>query len=118
MSGLDHRISEKTVAITRLREEMEQLDVAIASAKAVYAEKKQVKEKESEELHKQATQCTEKLAIAVSIRNSRKASEKSLAEAVAHLDKLRKCTCIFPSDFGGHSLHSHHAVTGDSQESL
>src|SRR5690606_25477224 len=65
------------------------VDAEMATEKRDYAERRQAGEKDLDQLHRQSTECTEKLTIAANMRNNRKNVERALSEAAAQRKWLR-----------------------------
>jgi chromosome segregation ATPase len=89
VADLRLKVDERTSLVARLAEDLKGLDAQVAAEKREHAERRQAREKELEQLHQQATECTEKLTIAANMRNNRKNVERALSEAAAQVAKLR-----------------------------
>jgi hypothetical protein len=89
VADLRLKVAERESLVARLAEELKAVDAEMAAEKRDYAERRQAGEKDLDQLHRQSTECTEKLTIAANMRNNRKNVERALSEAAAQMKKLK-----------------------------
>lgn len=88
VADLRQKVAERESLVARLAEELKAVDAEMAAEKRDYAERRQAGEKDLDQLHRQSTECTEKLTIAANMRNNRRNVERALSEAAAQMKKL------------------------------